>query len=332
MHGSGFLVGISNRWFRQLAEAGDAGVDLFFVLSGYLIASIAIKETTKSGSIDVPRFWFRRWMRTLPAYYCVLIVLWLGDFFMQAKGQWSPRWSFLLFLQTSIIPFETMRFSWSWSLCVEELFYFFFPILLFLSIRFLTRSPIIAIRVIAVLAILLSISIRFSLSSQGYVAGHTPGYAIPACRLDGIGIGLLISTLAPIKSYRIAFTILIASLLFCAIYVWNDSQYWWLKVHRYFPLSVFFGMLVHSLRSETFLRGVTFPGAGAISAISYSWYLVHPIVAFLVVKQMSHWPPLVAGVFFLLFSLVVSVGMRWMVELPGLWLRDRQVLWSRRQK
>jgi peptidoglycan/LPS O-acetylase OafA/YrhL len=55
-------------------QLGGIGVDLFFVLSGWLLGNQLIREFSRTGSINLTRFWIRRWMRTLPAYYAVLLV------------------------------------------------------------------------------------------------------------------------------------------------------------------------------------------------------------------------------------------------------------------
>jgi peptidoglycan/LPS O-acetylase OafA/YrhL len=60
--------------FFQLSEVGWFGVDLFFVLSGYLITEILLREKEKFGSILLKNFWLRRILRIWPAYYAALIL------------------------------------------------------------------------------------------------------------------------------------------------------------------------------------------------------------------------------------------------------------------
>src|SRR4051812_7704774 len=57
---------------RAVLDLGVRGVDLFFALSGYLVGGIAIREIQRLGTLRLPAFWARRWLRTLPAYYVVL--------------------------------------------------------------------------------------------------------------------------------------------------------------------------------------------------------------------------------------------------------------------
>ena len=62
-------------WLHAFLQSGASGVDLFFVLSGYLIAGLILSEWRQTGGLEAGRFWRRRWMRTLPAYYVVLTAL-----------------------------------------------------------------------------------------------------------------------------------------------------------------------------------------------------------------------------------------------------------------
>src|SRR5947209_2430923 len=55
--------------FRKLLPLGSYGVDLFFVLSGFLISGLLYAEIARSGRVNVPRFWLRRGLKIWPSYY-----------------------------------------------------------------------------------------------------------------------------------------------------------------------------------------------------------------------------------------------------------------------
>ena len=121
------------------------GVELFFVLSGFLIGTILIKtleESERFGYRELFHFWKRRWFRTLPNYYLILLVYYIlvsnsiigGD---DAIEQFN--WKFLVFAQNLYESFYGFYLE-SWSLSIEEWFYIILPIIiigfrLFLSKR-----------------------------------------------------------------------------------------------------------------------------------------------------------------------------------------------------
>jgi peptidoglycan/LPS O-acetylase OafA/YrhL len=114
-----------------LLQAGGKGVDLFFVLSGWLLGRQLLTELRDAGSIDIRRFWYRRWLRTLPAYFAVLAFTLAWQIFV--RHNYSVDFSFLVFAQNyeRTLPY----FGVSWSLCVEEHFYLAVAPVLLLAFR-----------------------------------------------------------------------------------------------------------------------------------------------------------------------------------------------------
>ena len=105
-----------------LHGSGILGVELFFVLSGYLIGGILLKQFQKNNfslSFEaIKTFWIRRWLRTLPNYYLILLVYFIV-FYMQKP---DAMWRYLFFLQ-NIWNHPPYFFEESWSLCIEEISY-----------------------------------------------------------------------------------------------------------------------------------------------------------------------------------------------------------------
>jgi peptidoglycan/LPS O-acetylase OafA/YrhL len=106
---------------------GDLGVDVFFVISGFLIAHLLIVEHRASGSIAFKRFYSRRAARLLPAYFFVLAIVWTLR--MQEGWVCDTIWANILYVN-NFISAERQCMPWAWSLAVEEQFYTAFPILL----------------------------------------------------------------------------------------------------------------------------------------------------------------------------------------------------------
>lgn len=170
------------------------GVELFFVLSGFLIGSILIRqfpENEKPELKELLHFWKRRWFRTLPAYYLVLM---LNVLFV--KMDWiggnieNFNYSFIFFLHNFSEPF--VDFFWeSWSLSVEEWFYIFFPVLFFLLRIFIKNKN--AFLICILMMILFPLLYRISIS-EIQVDGF--GWDVRfrktvLCRLDAIIYGAL---------------------------------------------------------------------------------------------------------------------------------------------
>lgn len=110
------------------------GVELFFVLSGFLIGGILLRTFERQAAFDfrtIFHFWIRRWFRTLPCYYLILL-LYIGLELLSEKQALLPyiSWRYFFFLQNFHEPFMGF-FTESWSLSIEEWFYLLFPIFLY---------------------------------------------------------------------------------------------------------------------------------------------------------------------------------------------------------
>jgi peptidoglycan/LPS O-acetylase OafA/YrhL len=127
---------------RPLSPSGYLGVDVFFVLSGYLIASILLKEREASGTINYLGFLTRRAARLIPALVVLLVAyVILGPFLWP---QWAARsWAdaataglYLTNVRQALAPAND-PLAHTWSLAIEEQFYVLFP----LALTFLCRLP-----------------------------------------------------------------------------------------------------------------------------------------------------------------------------------------------
>jgi len=121
------------------APFGELGVEMFFVLSGYLIGSILIKEFTKETAVSfstIKSFWIRRWFRTLPNYFLILSLNSLLYFYLFNK---AFDWKFLFFIQNLFQPHPEF-FAEAWSLSIEEWSYLLIPVCLLINISLLKKS------------------------------------------------------------------------------------------------------------------------------------------------------------------------------------------------
>jgi peptidoglycan/LPS O-acetylase OafA/YrhL len=113
---------------------GDKGVDVFFVMSGFLISGILFRQIAKSGHMDLKNFYIRRYLRLTPAYYFTLTVYWL------LNGPNSDYiWANYLYI-SNFIDYGHQAVGWTWSLAIEEQFYFIYPLLLIVILKY-SKSP-----------------------------------------------------------------------------------------------------------------------------------------------------------------------------------------------
>lgn len=134
---------------------GFIGVQLFFVLSGFLIGTIHIKDyelNKEYNSKVIWKFWKRRWFRTLPNYYLMLLIYFLVFRYFDVE--------YLFFFQAMRHEIPEV-FNVSWSLTIEEWSYILFPIIL-IGLSKLIKNKRLALLLACLLIILFSTSIRFA--------------------------------------------------------------------------------------------------------------------------------------------------------------------------
>jgi len=174
---------------RLISDNGWMGVDLFFVLSGFLITQILLD--TKQSERYFRNFYARRCLRIWPLYYSVLLFMFVIVPFLRPseahavfEARSSPWWAFPVFLQNFLVSIPAMAtgpLGVTWSLAVEEQFYLFWP----LVVRFCTETQL---RKIAIAVICLSPALRFYLSLH-----QVNIYSNTFCRLDGLMAGALLA-------------------------------------------------------------------------------------------------------------------------------------------
>lgn len=138
------------------------GVAIFFVLSGFLIGGILIRQLEKEGASakGLLKFWTRRWMRTLPAYLFILIALLIYTAIVVPDAVPHDWWRHFLFIQNlEVIP--PKFFAEAWSLSVEEWFYLTVPVLVFGTMLLFRSSVKYTVLLISLLLIALISWYRF---------------------------------------------------------------------------------------------------------------------------------------------------------------------------
>jgi peptidoglycan/LPS O-acetylase OafA/YrhL len=138
-------------WIFAWALHGEKVLDTFFVVSGFLIGMMLLTEHAKKGSIQLRRFYARRYLRLMPAYAVALVALWFSH--TQGAEKDPYVWANLLYVN-NFLPQKHMFMDWSWSLAVEEQFYIGMPLFL-LFVFFRSKRPVVPLVALGVLALVI---------------------------------------------------------------------------------------------------------------------------------------------------------------------------------
>jgi peptidoglycan/LPS O-acetylase OafA/YrhL len=152
---------LPQKWSKVIEFFVFDGVQIFFVLSGFLIGGILIKIIEKNGVSKsiLFNFWIRRWFRTLPNYFLILLLLCFLHFFFTDGFHFRSVGRYFVFSQNLYQEQPSWFFPEAWSLSVEEWFYISAPIVVF--ILALKTTPKKAILFTSVIFIVLITSIRY---------------------------------------------------------------------------------------------------------------------------------------------------------------------------
>jgi len=269
---------------------GWIGVDLFFVLSGYLIGGQLLAEVARSEHLNLARFYARRVLRIMPAYFVILTIYFLLPSWREYPDMAQPLWKFLLSVQNIALHGGT-AFSHSWSLAVEDQFYLALPFIL-LVLFWRPRGAILVSCFIVLSGLFLraflaaqNASVDGGVSFRGFQAWiYYPTWT----RLDPLVLGVVIAAIEKSRPR------LWQRLTNSAIWLWVPAlalivYALWLGESDYinfnacvwqFPL-IATGMavlLICALSPRLPLRWFAIPGAAFVASIAYSAYLVQKVV------------------------------------------------------
>ena len=193
-HGRHFLTPVWE-WAAAFRIGGFLGVELFFVLSGFLIGGIVARDFERAvgGSGWLGRFFVRRWLRTLPNYYLFLGINALLVVAEVVPGRMRDFLPFLFFGQNLAWPGPAI-FGEAWSLAVEEVFYVVFPLCLYLFGKSNQKRETVFVSVV----ILLLVTPLLLRALVVLVAGPTWDEGVRKVvvfRLDALMVGVLASLL-----------------------------------------------------------------------------------------------------------------------------------------
>jgi peptidoglycan/LPS O-acetylase OafA/YrhL len=341
-----YKVVVSNEdTFGYITQIGWMGVDLFFVLSGYLIGDQILRPLLRGESFAIGKFYARRLLRTLPNYYAVCLLYIFGPDILIGHST-SEWWRFLTFTQN--FDFRPgVTFSHSWSLCIEEQFYLAAPLVFVLAAR--CKHQALMCWLIIVFGLGMGVGSRINawfshgeanISLNNYY--HFIYYS-SLSRFDELLPGLalaLIKNAHPLLFQRLlarsqywlgfglaGFTGL--GYAYGHLHVQEHKGYnFFLSTFGYSCLALSFMCIVLSaLAPSSFLGRRAIPGAGALAIVSYALYLIHKPLFKLLIAPLESWGIDVhqwLGVTIIFSaSLVAACALFYCIETPFMILRRR---------
>lgn len=319
------------QWTTVFTNIGWTGVDLFFVLSGFLIASQLFAQIIKGRSVSVKEFFLKRLFRIIPVYLVIVTIYFCIPFFRE-KEALPPLWRFLTFTQNFGLDRGNYGiFSHAWSLCVEEHFYLFLPftlVLLQFTNTFKKAYWIIIILFIAGFVLRLCSwhylylpNINSTIKVDYWAMySYYPTYN----RLDGLLIGVSIAGIyqfLPHLWQRISkygnWLILVGAVIlalcsqFCSeLYEYNTS------VYGFTFISIGYGFMVAgALSPVSFLYRWKSSITTLIATLSYGIYLSHKGIIHMTQVLFSDWGIDKNSSLMLLICVLLSIAGAWILHL-----------------
>ncbi len=278
------------------AAGGVISVNVFFVLSGFLITLLLMKEWTRAGTIRLRAFWARRARRLLPALFVLLGGIAVYAWLFAANGTQSPlradglstllyfsNWHQIISGQSYFAQVSAQSpLLHTWTLAIEEQFYLVWPIVV-LGVLKLWRSPriLLLVTVLGVLASALAMALLFHQGmdpSRIYYGTDTRAQDI----LTGAAVGILLNGRAPASRRRARIGSSWMAVIAAAVFAWE-----WSKINGTSALPYRGGFLLADVMVVLVIYGVTNAPSGLparvlsfgplrfVGRISYGLYLWH---------------------------------------------------------
>lgn len=264
--------------FRSLWVISNAALDVFFVMSGFLICDILYSKYLVTNTIcfqDVFIFYKRRWFKTLPMYWLTLIVFAiLANLKIYYANDFS--WKFLFFIQNwNKADFYFLPHTY--SLAIEEWFYIFFPLLILLCSKFYRKNTFF---IVTILFLIAGIVVRFIVHNNGIENWDMEIRKSIIARFDATVYGILFYFLnlkfsSIFKKYKLGLLLGGVSIYFIAVFIFKSNvSVWFNNVFFFsiipFSLTLLLPFFIDLKLSETVTEHTT-----KQSLASYSIYLIH---------------------------------------------------------
>jgi peptidoglycan/LPS O-acetylase OafA/YrhL len=286
---SGGAINFLSKFITQFVQNFGIGVDIFFLLSGFLITYILLEEKKNNGTINILFFMIRRSFRIWPLYFFIIgitpfLVVWL-DF---AKPEY---WSNLLFInnfRAIETGLWTYPFSHFWSICIEEHFYLIWPFV----IAFTPKKYLLSFFYFFIASsILFRLYFSFvTASSYSWIYLHT------ISRIDVLVMGGIVAYYYSEKSFEFklsnAAKFLLFGALFTSLFIEQYSN-WETQFMAGFKKYFYMGaigllMLDYNFNPLLKLRLSSSKLVNYLGKVSYGIYMYHNVLSVIIVKKIMY--------------------------------------------
>ncbi len=281
-------------WVNKAGSFGWTGVDLFFVLSGFLIAGQLFSTVAKGQSINMRAFFAKRFFRIIPPYLFML-ALYVAFPVLREREQMAPLWKYLTFTFNFGLDYRYVgTFTHSWSLCVEEQFYLVLPLTFWAFKHFKVGKPAVYLLLILFLA---GFAIRYfnwhhfmqpATDSDHFAAFFNKYiYYSTINRLDGLLVGVSIAgaytfypaVKATVNKYANLVMLAGVLILIAAYFVCTPQATFSTATWGYPLIAVGYGLIVAAIVCPgNFLYHIKSKVTSQIATLSYGIYLSHKLI------------------------------------------------------
>lgn len=283
----------------QIMSSGGTGVSIFFVLSGFLITYLLIREHEKTGKINVRNFYLRRFLRIWPLYYAVLLFSFLFyPYLKELFGQnnllaTEPIYYFFFLSNFDVINVQLNHFGQdaasqtiTWSVAIEEQFYLFWPLVFLLKKKFW-------LPLIGLLGILSMVFRVINFEEHVVLYFHTFSVIVDLC------VGGIIAYLAYynnrfrtfLENTNLRFHLITFTLLFLVMYFGTKSLFGAYEIaFGRLVKTILFGLIISAqalTKNQSFLNLGNFKFGTYWGKYTYGIYLIHPIIITLILAVLD---------------------------------------------
>ncbi|MBX7171537.1 MAG: acyltransferase [Pyrinomonadaceae bacterium] len=309
---------------------GAHGVMLFFVLSGFLITWLLLKENEKTGTISLKGFFKRRVLRIFPAFYVYALIIILLLLATKKEVPWMHALSACFYFSNYYSTFHPELnniFSHTWSLAIEEQFYLIFPFFFLLFCRNLKQLAVVIAGIIGAAWIWRAVLVFGLNVSGGYI------YSAFETRIDHLLVGCLLAIVLRRNWFEKFWQIVLHNpfIPFMTIAILAVSVYFSLTNIVYKSVV---GFAVEPVLMAGFIvQSITFSAQGVwknleskplkfLGTLSYSLYLWQQVTTSAIPTRFADFPVFVQLIATVLVTITVAAISYYLIEMPFLDLKN----------